>query len=362
MARKETQLVRITHLARILAGPAIPFFTLPLMAAMLVAGTVSQRFIGLYESQKIFFSSAPALVLLGLLTVSLTCKFLFFSPWKAGRFGINLAHLGILVLLAGGFFTALQAREGSMVIGEKDSSATVQDYHARALGMTLNNEIQYVPFYKLKPGSTVPLPGGAAKMEIIAACKSCQIERRQEAGGDLRGMAQFMRLTPGKPALKDEENIAGITFRLSGAGEDRDGEYILFDPMPKPLEINADGQTISLLLAKSQRTLPFSLTLEDFQASNHPGTAMARAYHSDIIVKDGAVEWPVRIEMNKPLRYKGYTFFQSSFFKPEGSTKEFTVLAVVQNRAWLFPYIGTGLMALGLLIHIGIVVWRRKKL
>lgn len=366
MRRTHPLFARIYRLAAILARPTVPYVVLPLMAVMLAGGTVSQRYIGLYESQRIFFTSLPALALLGLLTVSLICKFLFFSPWRMDRFGINLAHLGILVLLIGGFLTALQAQEGSMVIGEKESSAIVRDYHDREFSIVEGDVRQVIPFTRLKPGYRIPLADGKGEIEILSACRSCAIERVPDGGvgaeaESLRGMAKFMRLSPGKPALKDEENITGVAFSFKTDDAAQGGRYILFDPMPKPLDLSAGGRHFSLLVEKRQRDLPFSLFLDDFRASNHPGTAMARAYHSDVTVKDGAVEWPVRIEMNKPLRYKGYTFFQSSFFRPGDGGKEYTVLAVVQNGAWLFPYIGTGLMAFGLLAHICIVLGLRRQ-
>ena len=346
--------------AALLARPAIPFFILPMLGFLLVAGTISQRYIGLYESQKIFFASLPAIALLGLLALSLTSKFLFFSPWTKKRAGINLSHLGILVLLIGGFLTALTAKEGSMVIPEQDSTALVQDYHIRDLMITgSNGDTKTIPFTALTPGKVITI-GENTTIEIIARCKSCQIERRDDTDESLRSMAKFMRLTPGKPKLQNEENITGITLRLRSGQQDQDGTYILFDPMPKPVEITAGKDTLSLIIEKRRYTLPFSLYLGDFQANHHPGTMMAKAYHSDVIVKDGTVEWPVRIEMNAPLRYKGYTFFQSSFFKPEGD-KEYSVFAVVENRAWLFPYIGTGLMAFGLLLHLVIMMAVRRK-
>ena len=56
--------------------------------------------------------------------------------------------------------------------------------------------------------------------------------------------------------------------------------------------------------------------------------------------------------MNEPLRYKGYTFFQSSFIEgPEGET---TVLAVVKNYGRLFPYISSIIMCIGLLFHLSL--------
>ncbi|SVA41121.1 uncharacterized protein METZ01_LOCUS93975, partial [marine metagenome] len=60
----------------------------------------------------------------------------------------------------------------------------------------------------------------------------------------------------------------------------------------------------------------------------------------------------ILIQMNEPLRYKGYTFFQSSFIEgPEGET---TVLAVVKNYGRLFPYISSIIMCIGLLFHLSL--------
>lgn len=70
------------------------------------------------------------------------------------------------------------------------------------------------------------------------------------------------------------------------------------------------------------------------------------------------MRWNALIEMNAPLRYKGYTFFQSSFDQNEQG--EATVLTVVENKGRLFPYIGTFVVALGLLLHI-FIIFRRKR-
>jgi hypothetical protein len=56
--------------------------------------------------------------------------------------------------------------------------------------------------------------------------------------------------------------------------------------------------------------------------------------------------------MNNPLRYKGYTFFQSSFAEHDGKVS--TVLAVVHNKGWVYPYIGAILVAIGLAFHLAL--------
>jgi len=63
--------------------------------------------------------------------------------------------------------------------------------------------------------------------------------------------------------------------------------------------------------------------------------------------------------MNEPLRYRGYTLYQSSF-DLSGDTP-YTVLTVVENKGRIFPYIASLLIALGLIIHLALRISQRIK-
>ena len=77
---------------------------------------------------------------------------------------------------------------------------------------------------------------------------------------------------------------------------------------------------------------------------------MAKSYSSDVILIDGDISRPVLIQMNEPLRYMDYTFYQSSF--NEGPNVDTTILAVVKNYGRLFPYISSLTISLGILVHM----------
>lgn len=64
---------------------------------------------------------------------------------------------------------------------------------------------------------------------------------------------------------------------------------------------------------------------------------MAKAFTSQVTVMDqeNNIQFPATIEMNEPLRYRGMTFYQSSF-DLSGETP-YTVLAVVENQGRIFP-------------------------
>lgn len=353
------------HVLALAGRPVVPFVLLPVLMLVLVIGTVAQAAIGLYEAQRLFFSSWPTLLLLGGMVFGLGCKFILASRWTWARSGINLAHLGVLILLVGGLLSALLTREGNLVVAEGEESNLIRDYHQRDFSILLpDGRSLSLPFQDIHPGMVIPVAETGFRLTIEGTCRHCKILPRDEVeptdDHPPHGMARFMALTPAPLQKEDEANMNGLTFILSGGGDDVDGRYIAFDMMPSPVVLDTEDGAVNIFLAKRASALPFSIHLVTFTAERHPGTMMARAYRSDVLVRDAGMEWPVRIEMNKPLRYRGYTLFQSSFFTPADDGPNYTVLAVVENRAWLFPYIGTGILAAGLLLHLIVLLRLRR--
>lgn len=242
----------ITSIANTLSRPHILFYALPWLIVLLIWGTVIQADIGLYEAQKRFFTSfifwigpiplPGGITTIAIITLNLLFKFLLKSEWRWSKAGINITHLGVLLLMLGGLITATTAKEGFMIIPEGHETAYVYKYDDAA---------QEVMIHKAP----------------------------------------------------------------------------LF-------------------------TLPFTLKLTDFARETHPATNIPRSFSSDLILSEGETSWPVRIEMNKPLRFQGYTIFQSAFDEKDGI--EITVLSVVWNAGRLFPYLASLVIAIGLLLHIGI--------
>lgn len=349
------------------------FFLLPPLVALLVAGTLAQRWLGLYDAQAMFFSSfyfwagplplPGGYTLCGLLAAGLIVKFLFYSEWNWRRTGIIMSHLGTIILLAGGLLTALTARESYMAIPEGQSSPYIYDYIDTQLSVFIGDKTRIdIPFANLQQKKmTANLP---FELEVIDACSNCAIIKREEKAGEfgeapLRDMAQHMALVP-KPRDKEAEtNLSGVSMLIAGLDEDQDGAYIAFNAMPKPIELQQKNHKIRLVLGKVQRALPFAVELKDFEKTAYPGTDTARAYRSDVIVHDGAVRWPARISMNAPLRYKGYTFYQSAFEQTDQG--EITILAVVENSGRVLPYLGTLVIAAGLLLHLVLAMRLRRE-
>lgn len=369
------QLSEIKKVILRLARADMVFYLMPVLIVLLIVGTLAQEKMGLYAAHQMFFASfiiwagpiplPGGYTVLSILSVNLLLKFLFSSEWTWSKSGIILSHLGALILLIGGLLTAMSAQESYMLIPEGQQTPYIYDYHDRELLIYVDDNLKAaIPLGALQVDEALPI-SLPFKTRITGVCASCEILRREESSdfkADLsyQSLAQFMALSMTKPSKEPEADIAGITFYVDDAPDAQNGVYIAFEAMPKPVQINVDDRLYRIVMGKKQRVLPFQIRLVDFEKQSYAGIDMARNYASDIMIIDGLSEWPTRIEMNEPLRYRGYTFFQSAFEQtPDG---EMTILSVVQNQGWLFPYMGTGILAFGLLLHLILVMKRRQGL
>ncbi|HVK19175.1 MAG TPA: cytochrome c biogenesis protein CcsA [Fimbriiglobus sp.] len=121
--------------------------------------------------------------------------------------------------------------------------------------------------------------------------------------------------------------------------------------------VPVDGKEYDLALRFTRYYKPFEMHLIDFQFDRYIGTEKAKNYSSHIRIVDPerGEDREVLISMNEPLRYRGETFYQSSF-DPE--TERTTELQVVRNPVWWMPYVACVLVTLGMLVHFGFFLVR----
>jgi hypothetical protein len=104
------------------------------------------------------------------------------------------------------------------------------------------------------------------------------------------------------------------------------------------------------------RQLPVTIKLMDFRKTTYPGIDMAAEFESDVQLTDpqrGLILMRT-ISMNNPLRYRGYSFFQSSFI--EGAP-ETTILSVRNDPGTPFVYAGFLIVIGGV---VAMFILRRK--
>ena len=338
------------------------FYLLIWLMILLVAGTISEKYIGLYLAQKTYFSSfiiwiggiipvPGGYTTLGLIFCNLLAK-LIVERWTKAKIGTLITHCGALLLLLGGFLTAAYSYEGNMVIEEGGASNFISDYRSTELAVTDGRGKEIVfPESELKEGAVLRDAALPFTITIEHVFENIDLQPRKALLEDdhVHGMLKAVDLREAPPSMEDK-NMPGVIFSIAGGNKKTDGSYGVFTDMPLEQHITAGGTSYTISLRHGRIILPFELKLIKFEKQLYPGTDKARGYSSEVILKDGALEWRSVISMNNPLRYKGYTFYQSSFIDRDGS--EATVLAAVKNAGAMFPYISSIILCIGLLAHL----------
>ena len=358
MQAAATLLSKLRQIGAAFSRPKILFYSLPWLMFLVVMGTVSQKNLGLYDASEKYFNSIilwfgpiptpGGLTTIGLIFIALSIKFIFYSPWHRKKAGTIITHLGILLLLLGGGITSIVSQEGFMIIPEGRNSNHMSDYYKKVVHIKKNDVIvESFEFDKLSKDQNIEIENIA--ISILEKCKNCGARAPSGIYKNLQDMAVNMELYPRASEKQKEANFSGVVINIDSQ-DVQSGTYIVMEDIEKNPTLSINGDTLEISLTRHSTPLPFSVTLNDFRKIDYPGTTKAKEYEADITLHDGDVSWPATISMNKPLRYKGYTLYQSSF--EQRPDIEVTVLNVVKNEGRAFPYIATLVIFIGLLVHL----------
>jgi len=98
------------------------------------------------------------------------------------------------------------------------------------------------------------------------------------------------------------------------------------------------------------------MELVKFTKVDHPGTEIAKSYSSHVKISNSQINRDAAISMNRPFRYKDFTFYQTGFSQQNGYA--FTSISVVQNPVKVVPYIAGALIIIGAFIHFSLKFWK----
>ena len=121
------------------------------------------------------------------------------------------------------------------------------------------------------------------------------------------------------------------------------------------MEIREGEQSSTVSQGRSETdlrplALPFAIHLDAFELDTYPGTGMPSQYRSRVHVLDAAHGAPQAgvIEMNRPLSYGGFRFFQSSYRIEEG--RRATILSVSRDPGQPIVFAGYVLLVAGMIV------------
>lgn len=119
------------------------------------------------------------------------------------------------------------------------------------------------------------------------------------------------------------------------------------------LRIYGDDRMYIITYGQRRIPLDFALTLKDFRVGRYQGTERAASYESDVDVPGKGL---VKISMNEPLKFSGFTFYQASFEQDEAGKPTASVLSVNYDPGRWVKYIGSLLIVAG----SSMLFWFRK--
>jgi len=356
---------------------------LGLSMILILLGTLEQVHWGVWHIQKEYFSSwfclyplntsaplhlpLPGGYLLGLiLVINLICAhFQKFKDKKGYKhWGIKMIHVGLLLLLVGGFVTAVYQDESAMVIPEKEQrnyTEAFRSYELVVIEHAANgtDKVVSVP-EELLQKTTLSLPNTSFTAKVLKYFPNSILRAQSQfPQGEVAQVTQGigartpLAYKPIPESFDDNNPNNPLAIIEINSGKVSLGSWILNPQLGESFPAQTfvhEGKTYEVNLRKLRQYLPFSITLNQFTHEKYPGTDIPKRFVSDVVVASETGKFPYTISMNQPMRHGGMTFYQSSF----GATSEgknISVLQVVRNPGWLIPYLSVGLMSLGLLWH-----------
>jgi hypothetical protein len=290
--------------------------------------------------------------------------------WK--KVGILMSHFGIIFMIVAGGVSQLKEERGVMMLSEKPASAFPQtaDY-AQAFTETtveitevkdgkLVGPVHFVKdaYYldlKGEDTRTVKLPKLPFDLQFqgyVQNAKPISAASMAPTRGEpvVDGWFLFAR----EPNKESEADTPGVHARVLGRDGKAGAIVLLAVDSHAPYTVNADGRTFIVRMDKRVWPVPFQVRLEDARSEYHPNTNRPKVFESDIVRIEGGRESKVFIEMNEPMRYGGYTFYQRTMMNGlGGGDREATIsgFEVVRNPADKWPEYSIYIVGLGLCIH-----------
>jgi hypothetical protein len=346
---------------------------------IILVGTFAQVDYGIHYVQETFFRSfiiwktigslnIPILpggyVFGGALLINLVSFFCIKLKWSRKNSGIVLIHTGLLLLLIGSGLTGILSVESQLTIEEGQTKNYSEDFFKKELVIitsesdTLNN-VTSIPFSNLKEKDVFTPNEFPFSLTINSLYKSATIVLASAQTSVTTEVGQYFQIVPFTYSYDSNSlnNAAAIVEIKNLNGES--ATLLLSEEIQRPQNIQLDGIIYSFEIRRKRYYTPYTLTLNKFTHDTYLGTNIPKNFASNITLYNplSNEERSSKIYMNNPLRYDGKTYFQASF----GKNDSVSIFQVVENPTWLWPYISTLMMSLGLAIHFMMMFIKRAK-
>ena len=361
---------------RVLSSLRLTVVCLGLGMLLVFLGTLTQVHLGIHAVQERYFQSLivfwsppgaswkipilPGGYLLGtVLLVNLIAAHGVRFQLTKKKLGIILLHFGVILLLIGQLLTGLFARETQMRIDEGQTagySEAPREVELAVIDRTDPNfdQVVAIPESILTRGGTIQNPTLPFTLNIRKFMGNTHLAMRSQMPEGRPSLAtagfgpKIVAEEAPRTVKDDERDLSAAYVEVNGV-QGSLGTWLVSNAIPNTQPVTVDGHTYELVMRQRRFYKQFALTLLDFAHDRYAGTDIPKNFSSRVRLLDPErnENREVLISMNDPLRYRGFTFYQSGF----DNNDKTTILQVVKNPAMLLPYIACGLVAAGLLVQ-----------
>jgi hypothetical protein len=232
-----------------------------------------------------------------------------------------------------------------MTLSEGESSHSVDAAREWELAVWTEaagkRQVQAVDIVALRPGRQWDVPNLDLGLTVSRFFPNCRTAATALPGETVLNEV----LAAADPA----ENIPGVVLHVRGA---QGGPSLvnLFGGTDVPVVWPYRQCDYYFILRLKRILLPLRLKLLNFNKTVYPGSEIPKSFSSRVEIESNGLRREALIAMNRPLRFRGYTFYQSSYAEggPHGASSTF---AVVRNAGRWLPYISSALIFIGLVLH-----------
>ena len=327
-----------------------------------------------------FLSSIPVPIpggylLGGLLILNLIAAFIVRFQWSSKKIGIQLIHLGIILLLIGQMITQAKQVESRMMINKGETSNYIERFHGVELAFTnvtnpSRNQVVAIPQALLERGGIFNHKDLPFDVSVRKFDRNCDVTIKQP-DQSRQGLSKEVNRGVGFTSnlfLKEKEedysmdglNFSFVVFDLINDNKSMGtwlalthpaGNHVWKSVSPQLADfafqpLRHQGNLWGMTLRHEREYLPFSITLRSIANEFYQGTEIPYNFESKVTLNlDEDLQRDALVYMNTPLRHGGKTFYQYQMNK----AADYSVFQVIRNPSWLLPYLACILVSIGLL-------------
>ena len=279
------------------------------------------------------------------------------------QIGNLIAHFGIIFMLLGGGVAHHFEERGNMAIYPGETSDVAQDYFEYVIEVAEVKNGKQEEFHVVRGKYLTDLSGAKHRtfdfeglpfsVKVFGYLKNAHpISALKFAPKNGELVTDNYYLLERPPEKEAERNLAGAYAQIVFDDGQESAPFILSGASFHPFTVRDGERLFTVDMHKHLWPMPFQVKVDKFTADFHPGTMRPAEFISDVRRIDNGHEAKVRIEMNKPMRYRGYTVFQQQYGPTDAKPGDvlFTVLEVVRNPSDKWPEYSLYIVGVGMLI------------